>query len=108
MSYEQPTYEELARDTLLRMMRDMSEDCWCAGWMMNLEFTLWDAMQAGKADLGWGMVKEGDLIRMRCLHELAGGWWTLPKGEEFERFVNTTEWLNILSKHRSEGAPAQS
>ena len=105
MSYEQATYEELAKDTLLRTMQDMSEDCWCAGWMMDLEFTLWDAMHSGKADFGWGIVKEQDLIRMKHLHELAGGWWIWAAGEGHERFVTTDEWLKILSRHRPENAP---
>lgn len=108
MSYERPTYEELARDTLLRMMQDFSEDCWCAGWLMDLEFTLWVGMKAGKMESGWDFVKERDLIRMKYLHELAGGWWIWAEGEKSERFVNTEEWLKILSENRSEGAPAQS
>ena len=53
MSYEQPTYEELARDALLRIMRDISEDCWCAGWLTDLEFTLWNAVTTGKMGSGW-------------------------------------------------------
>ena len=28
MSYEHPTHDELVRETLLRMMEDISEDCW--------------------------------------------------------------------------------
>ena len=39
MSYEHPTYNELVRETLLRMMENLSEDCWCAGWLHDLEFT---------------------------------------------------------------------
>jgi hypothetical protein len=108
MSYERPTYEELAKDMLLQLIRDTSEECWCAGWLVDLEFILWDAMLTGKANFGWGAANERYLIRMRYLHELAGGWWTLPKGEEFERFVPTEEWLKILSEHRSKSAPDQS
>jgi len=101
MSYEQPTFEELARDMLVRMMRNISEDCWCAGWMHDLEFTLWDAMKTGNVDFGWGTVAERDLIRMRRLHELAGGWWIFAAGEGSERFVSTEEWLAIYAKHNS-------
>jgi hypothetical protein len=98
MSYERPTYEELARDTLLQMMRDISEDCWFAGWLHNLEFILWDAVKTGKVSWGEGLVKERDLIRMKYLHELACGWWILVKGEEIERFVSTEEWLAVIAK----------
>jgi hypothetical protein len=75
MSYENPTYEELARETLLRMMRDMSDDCWCAGWMRDLEFTLWDIVRGGSRRFGLSMLEDRDLARMRFLHKLTGGWW---------------------------------
>jgi hypothetical protein len=98
MSYEHPSYEELAKDTLLRMMRDMSEDYWCAGWLRDLEFTLWAALTGGSRKFGLGEIEERDLARMKRLHELCGGWWTLPQGEELVRFVTTEEWLTIVSK----------
>jgi len=99
MSYEQPAYEELAKETLLRMMRDISEDCWCAGWLTDLEFTLWNAVTTGKMESGWGIVEERDLLRMKHLHELSGGWWIWATGEDRERFVTTQDWLRILSEH---------
>jgi hypothetical protein len=98
MSYEQPTYEELAQETLLRMMRDFSEDFWCAGWLRDLEFTLWDVVIGGSRNFGLSEIEERDVARMRFLHERCGGWWTLFKGEEFERFVTTEEWLRIVSE----------
>jgi hypothetical protein len=55
MSYEHPTHEELVRETLLRMMEDMSEDYWCAGWLNDLEYSLWIAVITGNVDFGWGM-----------------------------------------------------
>jgi hypothetical protein len=98
MSYERPTHKELAQDLLVQMMGDISEDCWFAEWMHDLEFILWDAMTTGKMSFGWGMVKERDLIRMKHLHEVAGGWWIWAEGEENRRFVTTEEWLTILVK----------
>jgi hypothetical protein len=98
MSYESPTCEELARDTLLRMMREISEDCWCAGWLTDLEFTLWSAVTTGKMESGWGVEEERDLLRMKYLHELTGGWWIWASGEQRERFVPMDEWLAILSE----------
>jgi hypothetical protein len=98
MSYEHPTYEELVRDTLLWMIMDLSEDCYCAQWLINLEFILWDKMMTGKTDFGFGM-EESDLIRLKSLSELAGGWWTWPQGEEQPRFVNTEEWTTIYATH---------
>ena len=103
MSYEHPTHEELVKEALLRMMLDLSEDCWCAHWLHNLEFTLWEAMMTGKTSLGFG-VRDCDLARMKHLHEMAGGWWIWTGGEEENRFVTTEEWLEILAKHKEEEA----
>jgi hypothetical protein len=103
MSYENPTHEELVREALLRMMSDLSEDCWCAGWMTDLEFTLWTAVETGNKDFGFGM-RECDLSRLKHLHEMAGGWWVWEKGEADNRFVTTEEWLTILAE-RGKQAP---
>jgi hypothetical protein len=97
MSYERPTHEELVREALLRMMLDLSEDCWCAHWMYGLEFTLWKAMLTGKASPGFGM-RECDLIRLKHLHEMAGGWWIWTEDEESQRFMSNEEWLKIYNE----------
>jgi hypothetical protein len=100
MSYEQPSYEELAKDMLERMMSDISRECWCTAWMRDIEFSLWDALTRRPPQLGLGTLEERDLARMRHLHELAGGWWISPQGEEILRFVTTEEWTTILAEHR--------
>ena len=106
MSYEHPTYEELAKDTLLRMMEDFSQDYWCAGWLSGLEFTLWDAMTNGPEDSEWEQLEERDLKRMKSLHEQVGGWWIWDDNEVGNRFVTTDEWLKIYAQ-KKETARAQ-
>jgi hypothetical protein len=98
MSYEHPTHEELVRDALEGLMSNLSEDCWCAYWMHDLEFTLWEAMMTGKTNLGFG-VRDCDLVRLKSLHKLAAGWWIWPKDEESKRFVTTEEWQLIFANH---------
>jgi hypothetical protein len=98
MSYEHPTHEELIHDALLDLMHDLSENCWCAYWMNGLEFTLWRAMMTGTTNLGFGM-RDCDLARLKSLHELAGGWWLWPEGEESQRFVSTADWLTIYAEY---------
>jgi hypothetical protein len=79
-------------------MSSISEDCWCAGWLTDLEFTLWEALATGGREFGWGGIEERDLTRLKYLHELAGGWWIWPEGEDCQRFVTTEEWLPIFAK----------
>jgi hypothetical protein len=97
MSCEHPTQEELVREALLGLMRDISENCWCAHWLNGLEFTLWDAMLTGNDNLGFG-IRECELVRLKHLHDMAGGWWIWANDEEDQRFVTTEEWLEIYAK----------
>jgi hypothetical protein len=102
MSYEQPTPEELVRESLLRLMEDQSEDCWCASWLRDLEFSLWNTITTGKTDWGFGM-RDCDLARLKHLHEMAGGWWIWADDEVGRRFVTTEEWLAILARNPDKG-----
>jgi hypothetical protein len=101
MSYEQPTPEELAQDLLSRMMCDISEDCFCAGWMNELEYDLWEALESGNRSYGMCEIRERDMARLKRLHELAGGWWIFPVGGDLH-FVTTQEWLSIYAEGRPE------
>jgi hypothetical protein len=99
MSYEHPTPEELVREALLQLMSDISEDCWCAGWLLDLEFFLWEAITTGKSDFGWGL-SEPELARLKHLHQMAGGWWIWAEDEKTNRFVPTEEWLALYAGHK--------
>lgn len=65
---------KLAKDALLRLMEDFSEDAYCAGWMTGTENACMDIV-SGKIN-GWGMVS-ADRYREQLteLHDLCGGWW---------------------------------
>ena len=101
MSYEQPTYAELARDALAKTMSDISEECWFAGWMKGNEVALWTSLKTGDREYGATEIQESDLARLKHLHELAGGWWIWPDDEDHPRFVPTNEWLGIFDKRKS-------
>ncbi len=91
--------EALAKSTdrdaalaLARRMSDISEECYCAGWLMGLEFTLWQFVQDGPGEWGMGRVSAGDVETLKRLAEKAGGWivWRENVGETF---VPMAEWL---------------
>lgn len=100
MSYEQPTLNELARDMLRQMMSDFSEDGYCAGWMHENEYRLWEALTNPEHQYGFITITDSEIARMRHLHERSGGWWIWAEGEESPRFVTTEEWIAILAKYR--------
>jgi hypothetical protein len=54
---------------LAQVMSDYSENNWCAGWLMDLEDTLWDAIWGGPSpDV------TSDLEEIKALAELTGAW----------------------------------
>ena len=46
---------------LYKKMSDISEDCWCAGWMMGNEYALWKILRGDRHDYGWGGIAYEDL-----------------------------------------------
>jgi len=83
---------ETARVRLLRLMRDLSEAVWFAGWLIDLERECYRAAHADPATLPaeteciTGIGRE-DAAELRRLSEIAGGWWTWSKGDGREAFV---------------------
>lgn len=89
---------------LYEAMSDISEDCWCAGWLIGTEFAIWGALQDGDLKWGMGMIDEADLDRVRALSEKVGGWirwWELPWTDRGPHFVPMTEWLEICEKRKA-------
>lgn len=88
------------RDAALRLvqvMRDISEECWCAGWLMGLEYSLWEVLQSGPSEFGMGEIGHVCLAELRRLHEKAGGWWRWDDEAGGEMFVPTKEWEELYA-----------
>ncbi len=84
---------------LLDEMRDLSEDYFCASWLIGLEFRLWDAINGAETEL-----HESDLASLKYHRELAGGWWIWSDDHGGEIFVTTKQWEEIL-KNRTAVSP---
>lgn len=59
---------------LYELMSDISEDCWCAGWMHGNEFALWDAITTGDLNYGMGEIDRVDLAQVAALAVGCGRW----------------------------------
>lgn len=72
-------------------MSDISEHCWCAGWMDGLEFRLWELVE-GDPDRRYGesQVTERDIEDLRAISQELGGWM---KWDDGEQFVPLDQWL---------------
>lgn len=108
---------ERARDSeaavaLNVIMARISESCWCASWVPDLEFSLWSMLQGGPRQFGMGDVSDAELDALRRLSDRAGGWWRWSEQECVEVFVSFEEWRAICdaqgSRHPGPGRPALS
>lgn len=59
---------------LRHFMSQLSEDCYCAGWMGDLEYALWSAVMNGPIHKGNWDITQSDIDHLRLLARRAGGW----------------------------------
>jgi hypothetical protein len=84
---------ELAKAALLRLMEDISEDCWCAGWMSGLEGQLWQAVTDPESYYAKHGGIKPHIPGLRQLAEEAGGWWMWDDNDADGRvFVPLEAW----------------
>jgi hypothetical protein len=101
LATERMALREFAKAALFRTMSDLSETCWCAGWMDGTEYALWDAVEKNQP-VWWGMeeVRQRDIDDLRRLRELSGGWW-IWDDEHYETFVSIDEMRRMAEARQS-------
>lgn len=92
---------------LRQVMSEVSEDLWSAGWLVELEYLLWDAMQGGArlAQFDGSEIPTRTLGRMEELCQQAGGWWYADGEKSIETFISLTAWLDRFDRHRWRSVP---
>lgn len=67
---------ELTNDEqqLLHLMSEISERCYAAGWMYNLEYVLWDALTSGSRKYGHDEITPQEIDRLQKLSKRTGTW----------------------------------
>ena len=85
---------------LAEYMSDLSEDTTCAGWLVELEYMLWETVLGRRTASRWLAFAPSEVARLRDLAQACGGWimfddtahetW-LPRAEWERRFA---EWEN--------------
>jgi hypothetical protein len=92
------------QERLRDMMSDLSEDYYCAGWLVGLELSLWKDLTAesppmegfwsdglGSSENYWSTLDEIGRQSARC-----GGWIIWDNNEVGEKFVSFAEWGKLL------------
>jgi len=78
---------------LANAMSAISEECYAAGWLSGLEYTLWRFITYEESDArwGWSTIETARLDNLRTLALDIGGWivWDDDLGEVFLTF---DEW----------------
>ena len=74
------------------LMSSMSEQAWSAGWMHDLEYELWRAVQSSAYKVGRLQLSPTQCDRLRQLSEKCGGWIAFDDQHE-ESFVPQAQWL---------------
>lgn len=72
-------------------MSELSEEAYCAGWMDDLEFSLWRIVTDGSGRYGSMEITEKHVSKLRALSRLCGGWIVFDDRDE-ETFVTLREW----------------
>lgn len=94
---------------LYETMSAISEDCYCAQWMLGLEHAIWGALQDGDRRYGMGEMDAERLERCRELSHELGGWiiWVdddevpgLPLAEWGARFLTMPRWLEMAAANK--------
>ncbi len=76
------------RGASARLMSDLSEDYWAAGWLVDLEFELWQAVGGSKK---W--ISDAEVAQLRYLSKTCGGWIVFHESSPYRRYVPLANWL---------------
>ncbi len=72
----------LEQRLLANLMNDLSERCYSAGWMMNLEYVLWDAISNGPREFGRDVITQNDINELKHLSDNCNCWIYFDDEEE--------------------------
>ena len=82
---------------LADFMSDISERCYYAGWMQNLEYVLWDSLINGERKYGHDNISKNDIDTLRDFSNKANA-WIIFSDETEETAVDLHEWKKKFQK----------
>jgi hypothetical protein len=80
-----------AQRQLAEFMSDLSEEAYYAGWVVGLEYALWEVVLDGRSEYGQLELTDEHRARLRQLSEACAGWITFDE-QTGERWVAISEW----------------
>jgi hypothetical protein len=76
---------------LAAFMSEISENCYSARWMQNLEYALWNAVINGERKYGQSYITEADISTLIKLSTDANA-WIIFDNEKEETALSLKEW----------------
>lgn len=86
---------------LADLMIEISEKCYSAGWIKNLEYLLWDALTNEERKLGRDIISESDIDQLKQLSQDCNCWIYFDDKEE-ESPIELESWRDKFEKGISE------
>ena len=83
--------QSITAGLLKKLMSAISEERWCAGWMYDLEYRLWEAVTGERT----GVCSLEEIEQLKYLSEKCGGWIVWDEQSKGEKFVPVQEWLRL-------------
>ena len=62
------------QNLLAEYMSEISERCYGAAWMANLEYVLWDALSSGPRKYGQDFITQQDIDLLKKMAEISNCW----------------------------------
>ncbi len=87
--------QKITAGLLRKLMSEISEERWCAGWLGGLEYILWDVVTGKRNDI----CSPDEIEQLKYLTEKCGGWIVWDKQAINEKFVPMEEWLRLYESN---------
>ena len=82
-----------------RLMSDLSQDYWCAGWLIDIEFELWEGLAGGSTS-----ITPSEIAQLLYLSERCGGWIVFDNQRPYRRYVRLADWSHEYEVWRAQRA----
>ena len=83
--------QKITADLLRKLMSEISEGHWCAGWLVGLEYILWDVVNGKRNDI----CGPDEIEQLKYLSEKCSGWIVWDNQAIDKKFVPMEEWLRL-------------
>jgi hypothetical protein len=83
--------------SLASYMSNISEKCWSAAWMENLEFELWHAVVTGPKTYGHDLITQLDIDYLQ-LQSVKANCWIIFQETNEETSISLNEWKHLYHR----------